>query len=70
MQVGEGKGAVSKREYLSLTRNRMRSQKISSSKHSEKNSRATTKGLNRFGTFSHFSTLFHTFSEFFPQDFS
>ena len=40
---------------------------------SEENQRATTKGQNRFGTFSHFShfsTLFKTFSDFFPQDFS
>ena len=27
------------------------------------------KGQNRFGTFSRFSTLFHNFSHFFPQDF-
>ena len=31
---------------------------------SEKNSRATTKGENRFGT----SSQFHTFPHFFPQD--
>ena len=31
---------------------------------------ATTKGQNRFGTFSHFFAVFHTFSPFFSQDFS
>ena len=42
---------------------------FSHSLRSEKNYRATTKGQNRFGTFS---TLFHTFLHFFrffPQDF-
>ena len=32
---------------------------------SKKNSRATTKGQNHFGTFPHFATFFHTFSHFF-----
>ena len=40
---------------------------------SEKNYRATTKGQNRFSTFSHFFTLFRTFtrfSEIFLHDFA